>query len=99
MSSYSMSIGGNTHRSQGTGAVKQGFSKRRGNISVQVATAPQLILLYMFLCVLRALQRTQNTQKHVLQLSVAEGDQPVRDYRRKIVPSDIIRVYKSLPKE
>ena len=34
----------------------------------------------MFLRVLRALKRTQNTQKHVLQLSVAEGDQPVREY-------------------
>jgi len=32
------------------------------------------------LCVLRALKRTQNTQKHVLQLSVAFGDQPVREY-------------------
>ena len=51
-----------------------------GNTLVHVTAAPQLILLYMFLCVLPALKRRQNTQKHVLQLSVAEGDPSARNY-------------------
>ena len=34
----------------------------------------------MFVCILRALTRTQNTYKHVLQLGVAAGDPPVRVY-------------------
>ena len=32
---------------------------------VHLAAQPQLVLLYMFLCVLRAQLRTQNTQKHI----------------------------------
>src|SRR5439155_16281523 len=38
-----------------------------GNTPVHVAAAPQLVLLDMFVCILRARQRTQNTHKHVLQ--------------------------------
>ena len=34
----------------------------------------------MFLCLLRARQRPQKTQKHLLQLGVACGDPPVREY-------------------
>src|SRR5207248_10900194 len=58
----------------------QGFSNHGSNNPIHVAAAPQLILLYMFVCILRALMRTQNTHKHVLQLVVAAGDPPVRDY-------------------
>jgi len=32
---------------------------------------------YMFVCILRALTRTQNAHKHVLHLGVAAGDPPV----------------------
>jgi len=45
-----------------------------------VAAAPQIVLFYKFLCVLRARQRTQNTQKLVIQLVVAAGDPLVRGY-------------------
>jgi len=51
-----------------------------GNILVHVAAAPQIVLLYKCWCVLRARQRTQNTPTLVLQLVVAAGDPPVRDY-------------------
>jgi len=60
------------------GITPQGFSNRGGNTLVHVAAAPQLVLFYMFVCILRALTRTQNTHKHVLQLGVAFGDPPVR---------------------
>ena len=58
----------------------QGFSKCGSNTLVHVAAAPQLVLFYMVVCILRALQRTQNTHNHVLQLGVAAGDPPVRVY-------------------
>src|SRR5437764_680875 len=51
-----------------------GFSNSEGNRLVHVAAASQLILLYMFLCVWRALTRPPNTQKHSLQRGVACGD-------------------------
>ncbi len=58
----------------------QDFSNRWGNTLGHVAVAPQRVLFYMFVCILRALKRTQNTHKHVLHLGVACGDPPVRVY-------------------
>jgi len=37
-------------------------------------------VLYLFVCILRARQRTQNTHKQVLQRMVAAGDPPVQSY-------------------
>ncbi len=51
----------------------------RSNTPIHVAAAPQIVLLDKFVCVLRARQRTQNTQKLILQLVVAVGDPPVRE--------------------
>jgi hypothetical protein len=47
------------------------------NSPVHIAAAPQLILFYMFVCILRALMRPQNAHKHVLQLEAAAGGPPV----------------------
>ena len=58
--------------------MKQSFPKCRGNTLVHVAATPQIVLLYKFVCVLRARQRTQNTHKLVLQLEVAAGDPSVQ---------------------
>ena len=57
------------------------------NTLVHVAAVPclrargakQLILFSMCLCVLRAPQRTQNTQTHLLQPGLACGEPHVRD--------------------
>jgi len=54
-----------------------GITDCKGNTPVHVAATPQIVLLYKFLCVVRALARTHNTQKLVLQLEVAAGDPPV----------------------
>ena len=45
-----------------------------GNTQGLVAAQPQLVLLYEFVCVLRARQRPQNTHKLILQLVVTAGD-------------------------
>src|SRR5436853_5235234 len=52
-----------------------------GNTHVHIAAAPQMVLLYKFVCVLRALARTQNTHKLVLQRVVAAGDPAVLCYQ------------------
>ena len=57
-----------------------GFEGSGSNTHVHVAAAPQIVLFYKFVCVWRALARTPNTHKLVLQLVVATGDPPVRGY-------------------
>src|SRR6266702_1745557 len=51
-----------------------------GNTHIHIAAAPQIVLLYKFVCVLRALARTQNTHKLVLQRVVAAGGPPILCY-------------------
>jgi len=56
----------------------QDYVNCSGNTPVHVAAAPQIVLLYKFVCVVPARQRRHNTHKLVVQLLVAAGDLPVR---------------------
>src|SRR5205085_11458746 len=51
-----------------TRIVRAALAVCRGNTPVHVAATPQIVLLYRFVCVLRARQRTQNTHKPVYNL-------------------------------
>src|SRR6266699_7071224 len=63
-----------------------------GNIHIHIAAAPQIVLLYKFVCVLRALARTQNTLKLVLQRVVAAGAAPILCYQHPQVMNCLLAI-------